>query len=44
MFPAYSEEFPNAYRISQEYILVPAHQELEEDKVEYIINAVKKCQ
>ena len=44
MFPAYSAAYKNAYRISQSYILVPAHQELSDNDVEFIINSVKTCQ
>jgi CDP-4-dehydro-6-deoxyglucose reductase, E1 len=44
MFPAFSKSYHNAYRISQEYILIPAHQELSDNDVEFIISQVKKCQ
>jgi dTDP-4-amino-4,6-dideoxygalactose transaminase len=44
MFPAYSQKFKNAYRISQSYILLPNHQNLSDENVKYIIECVRVCQ
>lgn len=42
MFPAYSTSYRNAYRISQECILVPTHQDLSDADVYYIIEKVRE--
>lgn len=41
MFPAYSELYKNATRIAKSHILIPLHQNLSDENVEYIIESVK---
>jgi len=43
MFPAYSSVYNNAYRISQEYILIPSHQDLSDEDIQSIIENVNQC-
>lgn len=43
MFPAFSKCYPNAYRLSQSHIMIPSHQDISDDEVDYIIKMVKQC-
>jgi len=43
MFPAYSSGYPNAYRASQSFVLLPSHQTLSDTDLDFIVETVRKC-
>lgn len=42
MLPSYSEQFPNATKVSKTFIQIPLYPKLTDENVEYIVSEVKK--